>query len=370
MQCRIVRGLLPALALAAAACGADAGADAGAARGPSAAAVARPDAGAVGVERASANCHAVADSTSSTNTARYDYRNFGHYNVNFDDWGPDPGTLTQWIAGPSCWGVRTTTAAEHNGVGSYPHVARGWSLNGTLLQALSTTGFPQAPDWTTRSGLGLQVAALRKAHVGWSMIVPQRPNADNRVSRWNALMDVYFHALANPPASAWPPQIDLQIMQMLMDSPLGHQAARASGYFALTLARNHAFVKTISGVTYAGVIDSAHYHQQGGHTVTLMATPTMYTDPDAAGLLWGRPSMTHDLGGIIAWLAAADPLDDRGEPIHFADGSTVHAPVIDRSLYLSAVNAGFEIDFGTPPDDNQWTTTDFWVAVQDEADGR
>jgi len=39
------------------------------------------------------------------------------------------------------------------------------------------------------------------------------------------------------------------------------------------------------------------------------------------------------------------------------------------SWYLSVVNAGFEINNGTAPSDNGWSTTDFWVAVQDEPDG-
>jgi len=303
----------------------------------------------------------------------YNFQNYGQYNVSFDDWGPDPGTFTQWINSAACWGVSTTTSSERNGITSYSNVSRGWSDNGTMLAKLSTGGtYPANPNWTTLSGMGIQVSALTKAHVKWSMVVPTTPNTNDTVSRWDALIDIYFHTAAegapNPPSSAWLPQVDLQIMQMLMDAPLAGQTPNSSGYYALTLASKNGFTKTISGVTYVGAIDLAVFNQPGGHTITLMPTPTMFSAP-ATGLLWGQPSMMHDVGGIIAWLSQSNPTDDSGNPLKTATGTVVTTPLIPSSLYLDAINAGFEIDFGTAPNDNHWTTTNFWVAVQNEPDG-
>jgi hypothetical protein len=336
----------------------------------SAPAEATPQHGSVaGTAACARNPGSIVNTSTGSSASIFNFNRFGKYAVSFDDWGPDPGTLTQWINGPGCWGVSTTTHAERTAIGSYPNVSRGWSNNAALLQSLSGSGFPSAPDWTTRSGMGIRVSAITKVHAKWSMSVPSTPNVDDAVSRWNALLDVYFHAVANPPATAWLPQIDLQIMQMLMDQPIRGQAPEQSGYHAYTMLHHHAWVKTIGAVRYLGVVDAARFNQPGGHTITMMAGPTMATDPATTGLLWGQPSMTHDIGGIVAWLAQPHPLDDQGKPITDAAGRPVTVPVIPGSSYLTAVNAGFEIDFGTGPQDNQWTTTGFWVAVQDEPDG-
>jgi len=300
----------------------------------------------------------------------YNFKQFGNYTVSFDDWGPDPGTLTTWINGAACWGESTTTNVEKGSISSYSAVSRGWSHNATVLSNLSTSGYPAAPNWTTLSGMGIQVSALTKAHVKWSMSVPTTPNAGNAVSRWDALMDIYFHTVANPASSAWLPQIDLQIMQMLMDAPLTSQPAARSGYYAYNMEANNPWIKTFSGVTYIGVIDIAVYNQPGGHTITMMPLPTMATTPATTGLLWGQPSLVHDVGAIIAWLSSSNPVDDSGSAIKYSNGTVVTTPVIAPSLYLTAINAGFEIDFGTAPNNNTWSTTDFWVAVQNEPDGQ
>jgi hypothetical protein len=315
---------------------------------------------------------ACARSSSSTvntpgagNSNIYAWSPFGNYNVSYDDWQPDPG-LTQWINSATCWGVTTTTSSENGSINSYSNVSRGWSNNQDLMNTRSTSG----SNWTTLSGMGVQVSALTKAHMKWSMTVPSTPNTNDAVSRWDALIDIYLHTTANPAATAWPPQIDLQIMQTLMDQPVSGQAANTSGYFALVLSGSHAWQKTIGGVQYAGVIDAFNYNQPGGHTITMFPRPTMYTDSATTGLLWGPTSVVQDVGGIIAWLSQSNPTDDSGNPIKDANGNTITAPVIASSLYLTAINAGFEIDFGTAPSNNQWTTTDFWVAMQSEPDGQ
>jgi hypothetical protein len=298
---------------------------------------------------------------------------FDKYVVNFNDWGQDPGTLTQWINGPSCWGVSTTTQKDV-GIKSYPHVSRGWSNNAGVLEKLSTSGYPKSPNWTSKSGLGIRVSNLPKVSAKWNISTPASPNYENAVSRWIALIDIYLHTDRqggpNPPATAWPPQIDIQIMQMLMDQPLRGQRKTEAGYFAYKMSRGNYFVKTISQNTYIGVIDMDNYNASGGHTITLMATPTMVTHPSSTGpLLWGQSSMKHRVDELISWLSQPRPLDDSGKNIKNAKGEVVTEPLIDPSWYLTAINAGFEISFGTPAEgNNKWATTDFRVSVGSEND--
>jgi len=330
---------------------------------------AAPAGGAAAQAAGSCSQRATSILESSTGKVWYPYHNFGNYNVQLDDWGPDPGTVTQWINSASCWGCSTTTSSDIKAVSAYPNVSRGWTNNGGPMQKLSTSGFPGAPNWTTLSGMGIQVSALKKCRARWTISTPATPNTDNQVSRWNALMDVYLHNVANPSYTSWPPQVDLQIMQRVMDQPVFHQAAHKSSYHALVLSVANAWLKTFGGVQYVGLIGTGSFNQPGGHTITMFARPTMFTDSGSTGLLWGQDSLVHDVGGILSWLAQPSPLDDGGKPILHSNGAPVTAPVIPPSLYLTVINAGFEIDFGTPPNDNRFVTRDFWVAMQDEPDG-
>jgi hypothetical protein len=312
----------------------------------------------------------------------FDYRKYGLYNVNFNDWGPDPGTLTQWINGATCWATSSTTTNTSANVSSYPNVHRGWTNNATLMQAQSSSGYPNTPNWTTLSGMGIQASALTKAHVKWDITVPSTATATTTSSRWNALIDVYLHESsqggANPSSVngvAWPPKVDIQIMQMIMDQPLTGQPAATSGFYASTMTSAHYFVKTFSGVTYIGAIDMSGaynvFNSTGGHTITMMVTPTMPTNPSTSkALLWGQTSVVHDVDAIISWFSQSNPLDDSGNSIKNASGVTVSSPVIDPTWYLTAINAGFEIVYGNSSGaNNQWKTNNFWVAMQSEADG-
>jgi hypothetical protein len=302
----------------------------------------------------------------------YAFTQYGKYSVQVDDWGNMPGTTIVWSNSPGCWGTSITHATEQYNIPISPEVSRGWTANAGVLQANSTAGYPANPNWTTRSGLGLKVSDITKLHAKWAMVVPTAPNVGNKVSRWDALLDVYFHTAAqgapNPPASAWPPQIDLQIYQMLMDQPLVGQLPQHSGYWAGSfLHANHAFTKTIGGNTYIGVIDKQIFSAKTGHTISLFLTPTMYTHPGSTGLLWGKDVALHDIGGLIAWLASSNPTDDAGAPIQDHTGKPT-GRVIEPDYYLSSINGYFELDFGTPGN-NEWTTTNFWIAVQNEPDG-
>lgn len=290
---------------------------------------------------------------SSWGTQRqYDSKRFGNYLITSDNFNGTPGQTT-WASSEACWGAVTTATKERGGIGSYPHIVRGWVNSGGDMSALSSPG---TVDWTRRSGMGLSVQSLRKARVHWKFTAPVVPGA-----RWMALIDVYFHGTPTPDASQFPPVTDLMIDQSLMDQDVGQQT-----FYEAVASRSHAFVVTLGGLTYLGYVDQAGesaFHRPGGHTLHLFQTPTAYTR-DAA-LNWGDTGATTDIAEIVRYFLQPDPRDSAGQPIHFADGTIVSSPLITPDLFLNAINAGWEIDVGT-----QFRTTDFWVAVQDEPDGR
>lgn len=297
---------------------------------------------------------------------------FPGYLVNLSDWGPDPGTLTQWINSPRCWEASTTTQID-GGIKSYPHASLGWSNNAAALDKMSSSGFPKNPNWTTKSGLGLPVLKLPPVSVFWEIAVPSAVDQQGKpLSRWMALIDVYFHSekqgAPNPPATAWPPQADIQIMQMIMDHPLRGQRKTEAGYYAYRMSHSNYFIKTIASNTYIGVVDMDNYNAPGGHTVTLMALPTMVTNQNMpVPVLWGQVSMRHRVDELIAWLSQPMPTDDSGKRIKNAKGDLIDEPVIHPSWYLTSINAGFEISFGSPADgNNRWLTKDYSVSIGDK----
>ncbi len=184
------------------------------------------------------------------------------------------------------------------------------------------------------------------------------PSAAYPASRWDALMDVFFHTMQLPQqdATGWYPQVDLQIIQSQVDS----------GYYAAMMASHHAFNITLGGNRYSAVIDTfGPFNQSGGHTITMFSRPNAWAD--GTGTFWGATSQTHDLQAIINYWLQSHPVDDNGNPIKNGAGTTVTAPLLNPAWYLTAVNGDFEIDYGdglTP-----WITNDFWVAVQNEPDG-
>ena len=158
-----------------------------------------------------------------------------------------------------------------------------------------------------------------------------------------------------------------------MDTPLAGQPPVWSGWYSYIVDSEYYFTKTFSGVKYVGVVDmmgSSSYHSSGGHVISMFVTPTMATNPGSANaLLWGQDSVTHDVKAILTWLTESNPLDDSGNPIMDSSGNTVTSSLVDPAWYLTAINAGFRINYGASPSDNTWTTKNFWVAVQGEADG-
>ena len=289
-------------------------------------------------------------SQSWVTTGIFDSKRFGNYVVNNNNWGGTPNQQL-WANSESCWGVTTNATTERYSIGSYPSVTRGWSQNASIMQELSTPG---TNDWTTKSGMGIPVGQLTKAKARWAFTAPSAPAA-----RWLGLMDVYLHKKNNPSPSEFPPFVDLMIDQALADQPVNDTT-----YYALVAGNANATTVTLGGVTYLVYIDDpgeAIYHQSGGHTIHLFATPTDVTHKN--GPNWGTRNGTTDVAAIVKYFMQSNPKDDAGRPLRTASGATVTSPLIASNLYLNAINAGWEIDFGT-----QFKNSKFCVAMQGEPD--
>jgi hypothetical protein len=176
-------------------------------------------------------------------------------------------------------------------------------------------------------------------------------------TRWLGLMDVYLFTSAAPDAGA-NIAVDLMVDQAMQD-----QVFNGTTYYATALAGDHGFTITLGGVTYDAYIDDSDetgFATQ--HTIHLFRRPDAWASNNA-NPTWGVQDGVTDLNAIIHYFMLSNPVDDSGAPIKRANGSVVTAPLIASSLFLGAVNAGPEIDFGSP-----FTTTAFCVAVQAEAD--
>jgi hypothetical protein len=278
----------------------------------------------------------------------FDAQPFGNYLLNNNNWGGTPGQVLS-ANGPGCWGVITTAVTDRLGIGSYPSVTRGWTQNQTYLTQLSTPG---TNDWTTKSGMGIPVAAVTKARVHWAFTAPPAPN------RWSALMDIYFHKTNAPDASMFYPQLDLMVEPAIADQV----NSDGTTYYGSVITANHGTQVTIGGNTYSVYVDnpSQQFNQPGGHTIEMFMTPNSITTPGQA--VWGANDSVTDVAAIIRFWMQTNPTDDAGNVILNAAGAPV-GQVITPDLYLNVINAGFEIDDGTA-----FTTTAFCVAMQNEPD--
>lgn len=297
----------------------------------------------------SGNC--TKSSSAWVTTGYYDSKAFGNYIVNNNNWGALPGQQL-WANDAGCWGVTTTATTDIGSIRSYPSVTRGWSQNGTILDALSTAG---TSDWTTKSGMGIAVSKLTKAQVHWSFTAPTTTGI-----RWMGLQDIYFHTTATPSYTQWPPVVDLMI-----DQALGDQVVNSTTYYALVAEESNATTVTIGANSYLIYIDApgeAAYHQSGGHTIHLFNLPTSYTSNNGK-TLWGSMNAVNDVAAIVKYLMQSNPVDDAGKPLVNASGTKITSPLIASNLYLNAINSGWEIDDGTT-----FTTNGFCVAMQSEAD--
>jgi hypothetical protein len=286
--------------------------------------------------------------SSWTTTGAFDSKAYGNYFVNNNNWGGTPGQQF-WSNDQNCWGVTTTATRDTGAIGSYPSVTRGWSQNATIMQQQGGN------SWTVKSGMGVQVSALTKAKVHWSFNAPTSGGV-----RWLGLMDNYFHSTNSPSPTQFPPVVDLMIDQSIAD-----QVVNNSTYYALVAQGDHGATVTIGGAQYVVYIDDPNesgYHSSGGHTIHLFRTPSAFTSNTPLAV-WGTNNGVTDLAAIVKYFMQSSPKDDTGQPLKTASGSTVSSPLISSSLYLNAINAGWEIDTGT-----QFTNTAFCVAMQNEPD--
>jgi hypothetical protein len=244
----------------------------------------------------------------------------------------------------------TTTATQDTGSpGSYPDVTRGWSDNGAVMQQQSDPG---TNDWTTKSGMGISVTALTQATAHWAFTAPTSS------ARWMGLMDIYFHQTNSPSYTQFPPYTDLMIDQAMMD-----QVFDGTTYYAATAQQDHATTVTLGGVQFLIYIDdsSEDAFHNGGHTIHLFELPTAETSNNA-NPVWGSQNYRIDIKAIIDYLRQSNPVGDNGKPLENASGQVVTSPLIANNLYLNAVNAGWEIIYGTP-----FSNTSFCLAMQNEA---
>lgn len=297
----------------------------------------------------------------ATGTNIYAHQQFGNYVFEADNWGNLPGEVAD-VVSEANWTI--TAPASNTDTGSiraYPHVTRGWMEDQTAMAALSTPG---TNDWTTKCGMGIQLSNLTKCKAYWSMSAPQNTQTAQTTNnagaaRWMGLKDIYFHAVATPAPTDWPPLIDLMIDQALAD-----EIINSTTFYRYNLMKDHGFTVTIGGNTYNGYIDDpseATYHATGGHTLHLFLTPTAFQEGNNLAN-WGQGTATDDIAAIIKYFSVANPVDSSGAPILDASDNLVSYPIFLPSMFLTAVNQGWEIDVGT-----LFTTTGLSVVMQNEA---
>jgi hypothetical protein len=240
-----------------------------------------------------------------TTNQQYGQLNVEKYIIRNNVWNasaPGAGMQTLWINSPRCWGVDAThtDAAPKGTVKSYADIARGWTI--------SVPGFANPAH-----GLNIQVSALRRANIHWSMVAPT-------TGRTWALWDIYFHETNNPGADRAP--MNLMIQQRIVDSDRWMQGDS-----------NPWPRVTIAGYTF----------REKRETSTVSSTRNrvqLYID-QVAGDVLGVDSMTLDLKAVIDYYVA------QGQ--------------IKSTDYLTSIQAGWEIVSG-----GTYETKDFWSAVQDD----
>ena len=294
---------------------------------------------------ASAQC--ARSSGSWVSNSAYAATKFGDYTVENNNWNSTPGQVT-WGASNSCWGVTTNSTAETYDVHSAPGIQRGWTQNCTMFDQLGGAG------WTAKSGMGIQVSALTKAQVHWAFTAP----AAYPASRWNALIDTYFWSTLPTTCAGNGSEFNAKMVDLMVDQQINDQVLNGQSFYAQQAAKNHATTVTISGSTYLTYVDnpSQVFNAAGGHTIE------MFLQPTGNFALWGSNNAVTDLAAIVKFWSQPNPVDDKGKPILYGNGSDITTPVISMSLYMGEIYAAFEQDFGTP-----FETTDFCIAMQNEA---
>jgi hypothetical protein len=235
---------------------------------------------------------------------------------------PPSTSFSMWSQSASCWGINMNMPTNASNLyWSAPEVTRGFSFgyaapliasSGNLVSTLNTT-YANATTPCPSSGTSSGVC------VKWAMSVPGVATGTaindltHNYSNWNALLDIYFHAVTNPTDSSYSAKFDLQIYQMVMDWPAGGNPNWAS-YLLRTYTK-----KTIGGVTYLVSVNMQDPGTYGsgtnawvgsGGTLNMVAMFVLPTYPTSASgsksYLWGSATVTHDVGGIISWLSQTE----------------------------------------------------------------
>jgi hypothetical protein len=256
---------------------------------------------------------------SSCNIDRATWTACGNYELTFFDvywirnniWGsaqPGAGEQCTWAASERCWGANAKHLDLVDGVKGavkgYPQVVRGWSLDDGVL--------------LPASGLGILVGELTKARIHWKMTTP----LPGGYIRFMALWDIYFHTNAMPGGEK--AQINLMIFQKIRDD---------EGWFGTDTAALP--VVTLGGLPFRMRV--SRYGAATERVVTLFLDPHTIYD-------FGQDEMTLDLKAVIDALVGMGHLSTTTD-------------------YLTSIQAGWEIIQG-----GEFTTQDFWTAVQDEPD--
>lgn len=319
---------------------------------------------------------------------------YGSYAIQSNAYGTPPAntSFSMWANGASCWGINVTEPTDPNFVfWNAPEATRGFSFGVNSL--LTSTGGVNVSalnaKYASASTPCPATGASQSVCAKWSMSVPgvapqSAANTGNSTyGQWNALLDIYFHTVAKPSVQQ-NASFDLQIYQMVMDYTAG-----GSPNWATYLLGTYT-TKTIGGITYLVSVNMQDPGTEGStwvgyggsnNTVAMFPLPTYPTSGSTGSYLWGQASMTHDVGGVIAWLSQPQTIngvtgifDDAGRLLYDnVRKASVKSALINPSSYLTGLNAGYEVTLAVPnanyPNNTVFTTTNYWVALPGETVG-
>jgi Divergent InlB B-repeat domain len=322
---------------------------------------------------------------------------YGSYAVQVNAYAAPPAdtNFSMWSNSASCWGFNVAEPTNPNYTfWNSPLVTRGFSFGvnglltpaGGMLVANLNSLYAKTAEPCPISGSSGSVCAK------WSMSVPgvAAQSAINTAARsdtkWDALLDIYFHATAKPSVQQ-NASFDLQIYQMVMDFSVG-----GTPNWATNIIGTHT-IKTIGATSYLVSVNMGNPGTEGSNwvgnggtynSISMFPLPT-YPSSTASGAagsyLWGQASMVHDVGGIIAWLSQTQTIngvsgifDDAGHLLYDnVRRVNVTSALLNPSFYLTGLNPGYEVITATPsssyPNNTVFTTTDFWVALPGETIG-
>lgn len=213
------------------------------------------------------------------------------------------GQQTLWGTSSRCWGVH----AKHTDA-----EPKG-----------SVKGYPDiARGWTLgnqngANGLAVQVSSLTKATLRWKMTAPTTGRA------W-ALWDIYFHESKSASTGSTLAPVNLMIQQRIVDT---------SGWM---MQDSGSWNKVnIGGIPFREKLET-------GSTVSSTRNRIQLYVNSANGNVLGKDDMLIDLKAIVD---------------HYVDGGQIKS-----GDWLTSIQAGYEIVEG-----GDFTTNDFWTALNDEA---